>query len=105
MTENEKLEMLSALTGEADDTLLSTYLTLAGQKVIRRRYPFDSSISDVPEEYAAVQIEIAAYMLQKRGAEGETAHSENGVARSYEDGDIPPTLMRQITPLAKGFSS
>lgn len=46
------------------------------------------------------QVEIAAYMLNKRGAEGETAHSENGVSRSYEDGDIPATLLRRITPMA-----
>ena len=44
--------------------------------------------------------DIDVALLNKRGAEGETAHSENGVSRSYEDGDIPPTLLRRILPMA-----
>ena len=40
------------------------------------------------------------YLLNKRGAEGQTAHSENGISRSYEDGDVPPTLLRDIVPFA-----
>ena len=55
---------------------------------------------EVPPKYELVHIEIAAYMLNKRGAEGEVTHSENGVSRTYEDGDIPPTLLRRITPVA-----
>ena len=45
-------------------------------------------------------MEIAAYLVNQRGAEGETAHSENGISRSYEDGDVPPTLLREIVPCA-----
>lgn len=51
-------------------------------------------------KYDAVHVEIAAYMINKRGAEGEVSHSENGVSRTYEDGDIPPSLLRAITPVA-----
>lgn len=50
-------------------------------------------------KYDTVQVEIAAYMLNKRGAEGEIVHLENGISRHYEDGDIPPTLLRRITPM------
>jgi hypothetical protein len=39
-------------------------------------------------------------MLNKRGAEGEITHTENGVSRQYEDGDIPPSLLRRIVPMA-----
>ena len=46
------------------------------------------------------QVEVAAYLLNKRGAEGETAHSENGISRSYEDGDVPSSLLRDIVPYA-----
>lgn len=100
MTDEEKKQMLQAMTGESDDGVLSTYLSIAGNKVCRKAYPFDPSQTTVPTQYETVQVEIAAYMLNKRGAEGEKAHSENGISRSYEDGDIPPTLMRQITPFA-----
>lgn len=101
MSDSEKKAMLLVITGEQDDTVLSTYLSLAASKVLTRAYPYDPTITEVPDRYAAVQVEIAAYMLNKRGAEGQTSHSENGVSRSYEDGDIPQTLLRQITPMVR----
>lgn len=99
MTDEEKLTMLKSMTEETDDDVLSTYLTLAKGVVLSRAYPYTEE-DTVPTKYDTVHVEIAAYMLNKRGAEGETAHSENGVSRSYEDGDIPPTLLRRILPMA-----
>lgn len=66
----------------------------------RKAYPFDPTMVEVPDQYAHVQVEIAVYLLNKRGAEGQTSHSENGISRSYEDGDVPPTLLRDIIPCA-----
>ena len=100
MTDTEKLTMLKAMSGEKDESVLSTYLSIAGNKVLKRAYPFDSTVTVVPDRYAYNQVEIAAYLVNKRGAEGETAHSENGISRSYEDGDVPPTLLREIVPCA-----
>ena len=100
MTDTEKLTMLKAMTGEKDESVLSTYLSIAGNEVLKRAYPFDSTVTVVPDRYAYNQVEIAAYLVNKRGAEGETAHSENGISRSYEDGDVPPTLLREIVPCA-----
>ena len=100
MTDTEKLTMLKAMTGEKDESVLSTCLSIAGNKVLKRAYPFDNTVTVVPDRYAYNQVEIAAYLVNKRGAEGETAHSENGISRSYEDGDVPPTLLREIVPCA-----
>ena len=100
MTDTEKLTMLKAMTGEKDESVLSTYLSIAGNKVLKRAYPFNSTVTVVPDRYAYNQVEIAAYLVNKRGAEGETAHSENGISRYYEDGDVPPTLLREIVPCA-----
>ena len=99
MTNEEKLVMLKSMTGETDDDVLSTYLTLAKSVVLSKAYPYGTGEEEIPVMYESTQVEIAAYMLNKRGAEGETAHSENGVSRSYEDGDLPPTLLRRITPM------
>lgn len=99
MTAEEKLTMLKSMTEETDNDVLFTYLTLAKGVVLSRAYPYTEE-DKVPAKYDMVHVEIAAYMLNKRGAEGETAHSENGVSRSYEDGDIPPTLLRRILPMA-----
>ena len=99
MTDTEKLVMLQSMTGETDQNVLSTYLALAKGVVIAKAFPYGKGKEEIPYPYHTVHVEIAAYMLNKRGAEGETAHSENGVSRTYEDGDIPSTLLRRITPM------
>lgn len=99
MTENEKIKILRTMVGSFDNSeILSTYLKLAGQKIISRAYPYDPDITEVPTQYETLQCEIAAYMLNKRGAEGQTSHSENGISRSYENGDIPPSMLKSIVP-------
>lgn len=99
MTEEEKIKTLKVMVGDSDsDDVLSTYLLLAGRKIINRAYPYDSTVTDVPPEYETLQCEIAAYMLNKRGAEGQVTHTENGVQRQYEDGDVPPSMLKAITP-------
>lgn len=100
MTRDEKLNLLKVMTDETDENLLSTYLSLAGDKVLKRAYPFGTTVTEVPEQYAYIQLEIATYLLAKRGAEGQTSHGENGISRSYEDGDVPPSLLRGIVPFA-----
>lgn len=100
MTDAEKLQMVKSMTGETDEGTISTYLSIAGNKVCRKAYPFDPAVTVVPEQYAHIQVEITVYLLNKRGAEGQTAHGENGISRSYEDGDVPPTLLRDIIPFA-----
>lgn len=105
VTYTSKLEMLRALCGQDDvsDELLETYLTLAGNAVVRKRFPFlvDSASVPVPDQFAVLQCEIANEIFQKRGAEGENAHSENGVNRSYETAGISSSLLDRIIPCAK----
>lgn len=99
MTDVEKLTALKTVVGGSDtDEVLSTYLDLAGSKIIAKAYPYQNDISEVPAQYAHLQVEIAAYMLNKRGAEGQTSHSENGVSRSYENGDVPPSMLKAVIP-------
>ena len=104
MTEVEKLSLLRVMVGQpvdsenwSDDVLIS-YLKIAGEKIINRAYPYDDTITEVPRRYGALQCEIAAYLLNKRGAEGETNHSENGISRTYENADVPESLMSNVTP-------
>lgn len=105
MTEADKLKMVKAMTGEQNDEVLSTYLAIAGNKVLKRLCPFGTTTTAVPDRYALNQVEIACFLLNKRGAEGQTSHSENGISRSYEDGDVPPSLLREIMPCASVISS
>ena len=99
MNEEEKLIALRAMVGGSEtDEVLSTYLKLAGRKIIARAFPYDNTVTEVPVQYDTLQCEIAAYMLKKRGAEGQTSHSENGISRSYENADIPASMLKVVTP-------
>lgn len=100
MTESQKLDTLTALSGETDRSVLLAYLRLAGEEVLRRAFPFNHDEREVPAKYHSKQIEIALYMLNKRGAEGETAHSENGISRSYESASVPESMLANIVPHA-----
>ena len=100
MTDADKQAMLTSMTGETDSGILSVYLSIAENIVLAKAYPFAHIYPTMPSKYDLVQVDIAAFLLNKRGAEGETSHSENGVNRSYEGGDIPAGIICRITPMA-----
>lgn len=100
MTQAEKLTLLKAMVGESDtEEVLLAYLNIAGGKIINRAFPYGTEDSEVPARYDFLQCEIAAYLLNKRGAEGQTSHSENGISRSYESADVPESLIGAVTPM------
>lgn len=103
MTEVEKLAMLRVMVGQPNegewvDDILSSYLAIAGQKILNRAYPYDDTVTEVPRRYGYLQCDIAAYLLNKRGAEGEVGHSENGISRSYASADVPEAMLSEISP-------
>ncbi len=103
MTEIEKLSLLRVMVGQPNaddwrDDVLISYLKIAGEKIINRAYPYDDTVTEVPRRYGVLQCEIAQYMLNKRGAEGQTAHSENGVNRTYASADVPEALLSEVIP-------
>lgn len=106
MTDVEKLAILRKMLDDSDttsDDTANTYLAAAEKAVINLAYPFGNGTELMPEKYEYEQIEIAAYMLNKRGAEGETAHTDGGTSRKFETGDIPISLRARITAYAGGF--
>lgn len=100
MSQTEKLQLLKAMVGGSDnEEVLLTYLNIAGRKILNRAYPYGTDETEVPARYDFLQCEIAAYLLNKRGAEGQTAHSENGISRTYESADVPESLIGAVTPM------
>lgn len=97
-----QIDALKAMTGETDETVLNIYLNLAGAKIVERRYPFDPA-KPVPPRYYNLQLEIAAYLINKRGAEGQLAHSENGISRTYESASVPESMLKDVTPCIGTF--
>lgn len=100
MTDEEKLQTLKVFMNDSttSDVVLNTYLKLASSKILNQRFPFDkeSRSKPVPEEFEMLQIELACTLINKRGAEGETSHSENGVNRTYR---TEKSILYEITPL------
>jgi hypothetical protein len=101
----DKLQTLKLLTGATDseDDLLLALLSLAEGKILERLYPYDHSKETLPTRYVGKQIEIAVYLYNKQGAEGQTAHNENGISRTYESADVPESMLRGIAPFVGGI--
>lgn len=107
MDKSEKLARLAVLISPdtATPDLLSALLEQSEGIVLNRRYPF--GVPDgaaVPTVYEHIQLQIAVELFSKMGAEGQTAHSENGISRSYEAADVSPSLIRRIVPLVGSVS-
>ena len=100
MSRDEMLALLVERTGESEEVLTS-FLDEAGDIIINRVYPFRYDVEEVPTKYQRRQIEIAIYLVNKRGAEGETKHDENGTNRSYESASVPESMLRDIMPYCK----
>lgn len=105
MTDAEKLTMLRVLSGvdsSVTDATLQVYLTLAADIVLQRAYPSVNDVSTliVPARYETLQCQIANEIYQKKGAEGETSHNEDGVNRTYESAGVSEALLKRIVPFA-----
>lgn len=101
MDMSQRVAMLRAIVESDDSTsTFQTYLTIAGQTILNKAYPYYrvDNPTDVPEKYQLLQVEIAAYMMNKRGAEGETQHIENGIHRNYHNAHVPDDMLRQVVP-------
>ena len=96
MTPLERLKI--RITENVPDAELEDILESAKAVILSRRFPFGDHPDEVENRYKDLQIRIAVEMFNKRGAEGETAHSENGVSRSYSSAGVSEELLREITP-------
>ena len=98
MTVEEKLAALKIAISpdvEADD-VLSSLLSEAEALVLNRMYPFGyPEKTTVPARYERIQIGVAVELYGKRGAEGQTAHKENGIDRTWGE---KSALLNRIVP-------
>ena len=88
------------ITEKVNDSELEDILESAKAVILSRRFPFGEQPEDIEPKYKDLQIRIAVEMFNKRGAEGETAHSENGISRSYASANVSEDLLKEITPKA-----
>lgn len=108
MTDDEKVAAITAIIGaddpdiEANPDLPKTYLALAKDAIMQRSYPLvsDRTAIGFPARYDGLSVRLAVAMWARRGAEGESTHNENGVQRTYEDGD---SLLSEVVPHARAI--
>ena len=98
MTQLERLKI--RITENVSDEMLTDILESAKAVILSRRFPFGEQPTEIEDRYKDLQIRIAVEMFNKQGAEGETAHSENGVSRTYSSANVSEELLREITPKA-----
>lgn len=108
MTDGERLFVTRGLlgpspdTGQLTDEMVMSFLGLAKNAILLRRYEAAGGVpegADVPGQYQLVQCQLAVRYINRIGTEGEKAHSENGVVRTYGSVD-DDDLLSKITPLA-----
>lgn len=102
MTTSEKITYTKVLADDmtlADETV-KVYLDIAENSILSRRFP-----SGVPEmanplgQYEMLQCRLASRYILRRGGEGETGHSENGISRTYgsvNDSDLLDEVLQVI---------
>lgn len=80
--------------------LCGAYLRIAKSAVMARLFPYreDATWADVPERYHGRTCEIAVYLINRRGSEGEVSHSENGVSRTYGSAAVPEGFFDGMAP-------
>jgi len=102
MAMNQQLQRLRSQLGNPsdEDDVLEYCLERASDIICDIR-----NSDKVEKKYLTTQIAIAIEIYNKRGAEGQTSHTENGISRVYASGDISHHLIRKITPVAKTPSS
>ena len=105
MTDKQKLEMLKGMLGIADssqDEVLKTYLQAAQSEIIAWRYSYEEGWEDtydeVPAEYEMTQISAVVAGFTIRGAEGQTAHRENEITRTFKYEDMVSYIRSHVIP-------
>jgi hypothetical protein len=96
MTQLERLKI--RIPENKNDIELEDILESAKAVILSRRFPFGEQPTEIEPKYMDLQIRIAVEMYNKRGVEGQTSHSENGVSRSYSSANVSEELLREITP-------
>ena len=98
MNDTEKRAVLASLIfpDVESDEVLDSMLVLSRGLVLNRMYPFGyPEGTTVPARYEQIEIQLAVEIYNQRGAEGQTAHSENGITRSWPE---QSNLLRKIVP-------
>lgn len=90
--------------GDVPDELIDALVADARDLILTRRHPFsaDPLAEEWEPRYDRLACDVAAFMWEKMGAEGQTASRENGIYRAWhkDDAYVPAGLLCRVVPIA-----
>lgn len=89
LTQLEKLKLKLGITDNSQDGLLELYLEDTADFILNQTH-----LDTIPQGLLSTQVELAIIYYNKQGIEGQTAHSEGGISRTFED--IPERIKKKI---------
>lgn len=98
------LERLELYTSESNEDILSDCIESAKHAILSRRYPYgdyptnENGETYIENRYEDLQFRLALDRYNRMGSEGQFAHSENGISRSYDGSWFSEELLSEITP-------
>lgn len=107
-----KIALIKAQLGIGDnseDDNLMAYLEAAAAEIIAWRYSYVKGwdditdphyVSEVPHEYSMTQVSAVVAGFSIRGAENQTAHTENGISRTFKYEDMIGYIRSHVIPIA-----
>jgi hypothetical protein len=87
--EKMKTKLGMSLTDVSKDDLLNLYLEDAEKDILEL-----SHLPEVSDALLSTQVDLAILYYNKQGIEGQTAHSEGGISRTFEG--VPDNILRKI---------
>ena len=109
MTDAQKLATLKILLDDGgevpSDEKLNTYLELSKAEILSWKYHLvggvPADVTDVPslDEGAQIYAVVAGYT--HAGAEGQSKHTENGIARDFRYSDMIDYIRNYVSPYSR----
>lgn len=110
MTDAQKLTTIKALLEDGSgymptDTVLNTYITIAGNEILAWMYHLvggvPDDITEVPSKYEQIQIYAVVVGWTHAGAEGQGLSIENGVHRDFRYSDMLDYIHNNVLPIVR----
>lgn len=97
-----QLEIREFDISHLDDEILFDEIEDAIEAVNDRRHFISTDQKLFEDKYKGIVIRLAICSFAKMGAEGQLAHSENGVSRTYAGAsEFPNDILKEIVPLGR----
>lgn len=110
MTDAQKLTTVQTLLEDGSgympsDETLNTYIQIAGNEILAWMYHLiggvPEDVTTVPSKYEGIQIYAVVVGWTHAGAEGETAHIENGVHRAFKYTEMLDYIHNNVLPYVR----